>query len=393
MTITEYQSDGFLGLVHGAGAVITFHNIIISIVLYKARKSYISNINKIILNLSFLIFLLFGFVAQNTPAWVDIYSCRFLFYMQSISSFSYRTALAFFLLWRLRQVGNSQMDKWASIILLSTRSIAHLAEYGFIRISVTRSVLRNICVVDLRKQFVPETISLCIDFLIDIYVTCRLIQVFRNANMNAAGLRESMSRKTKRTLFTAVMYWNFVRLAAAFGQNLMEVVNIATKRVNINVNRDWNATIAFFNVFFVILMSYVVTVDAEIVKVIEGDYQNKEGSSKFTSKFTSEKSSYSSSSTNRTAYKNTGSVSLPKYNAPNTPTSPQSNHDVSMKRLSFFEWTNLVLGFRHEKNHVQEFTQEEFEEIIERPTGRDPEKGEATNDPNRDSNIKNTTDV
>ncbi|CAG8556971.1 5714_t:CDS:2 [Diversispora eburnea] len=254
-----------------------------------------------------------------------------------------------------------------------------LTLFGFLRVSVLPIPDRIICWSDSFAVIIPETIIVSIDFLIDIFITVRLVQVLRMANTNAASLRSSGSRKTKRTLFTAVMYWNFVRLAVAFGLNLMTVVGlIATfsEKYGAGFTRDQRIVVIFFNTFFFVLLSYVVTVDAEIVKVIEGENQNKKGSS------TSEKSSYpypssSTNSTNRATYKSTGS----KHNT-------QSDYDVSMKRLSFFEWANIVLGFRHEKNHVQEFTQEEFEEIIGslEATNRDPEKGEATNDP-RNSNI------
>ncbi|CAG8565315.1 10250_t:CDS:2 [Diversispora eburnea] len=357
--LTEYQADAFTGFICGAAVMITFHNLIISIILYKARKSNVSNINKIILNLRY------------------------------IASFFYRTALAIFLLWRLRQIGNSQIDKWASIILFSIRTITHLTLFGFIRVSVLTIPDRNICWSESTILLIPETIIVIIDFLIDIYITVRLVQVLRIANKNVVGLRASGGRKTKRTLFTAVMYWNFVRLAVAFGLNVMTVVGVVSTFSainNIGFTRDQRISVLFFNTFFSILLSYVVTVDAEIVKVIEGENQNKKGSSKSTS----EKSSYPSSHTNRAT---TGSASLPIYNTSDTPTSPTSktDHDLSMKRLSFFEWANIILGFRSEKNHVQEFTQEEFEEIIggsSEATNRDLEKkGEATDDPNRDSNI------
>lgn len=238
-------------------------------------------------------------------------------------------------------------------------------------------------------------VMISIDILIDLYVTVRLIQVLRSANRNVAGLRANMSRKTKRTLFTAVMYWNFVRLGVAFGLNVTTLASNLTGKLHANYDLDQIATRNFFQTFFFIVMSYVVTVDAEIVKVIEGEDQNKKG----TSKSSSGKTNYQSSSTNMTS-KSTGSISLPKYNTPNSPTifertsrNDTETYDVSMKRLSFFEWANIVLGFRREGNHVQEFTQEELEEIVEGPsdtTNNDLEKGEATN---RVSNISGKSTI
>ncbi|CAG8508533.1 4981_t:CDS:2, partial [Diversispora eburnea] len=330
----------------GTAVMITFHNFIISIVLYKARKSNVSNISKIILNLGIMLLFLFRSMLVYAPTWTELLGCQIIFYMQFVATFIYRSALAFFLLWRLRQVGNSQIDKWASIALLSTRTIAHLITFGFINVYVSRDSTRTYCLYRNSGLQIPESISIAIDFLIDIYITVRLIQILRNANKNASNLRTSMNKKTKRSLFTAVMYWNFVRLAVVFGLNIMAVVYF----LPLPDTGDSHFTKYIFSTFFFILTSYVVTVDAEIVKVIEGENQNKKGSNKYTS----ENSSYPSSPTNRATYKNTGS----------------------------------------------EFTQEEFEEIIgsSKATNRDLEKGDATN---RDSNISggstiiipNTTDT
>ncbi|CAG8513350.1 7757_t:CDS:2 [Diversispora eburnea] len=313
--VTANQFEPLIGFICGAAVMISFHNLFVSIVLYKARKSNVSNINKIILNLSVMILFLFRFSIGFTPTRVDL----------------------------------------------------PVASYP----------VRDYCWVDQSKFKIPEVIAIVTDFSIDIYITVRLVQILLKANKNTAGLRVNVGREKKRTLFTAVMYWNFVRLAVAFGINLMAVLNL------LPLTSEFGQYFVklFFNTFFFVLMSYVVTVDAEIVKVIEGENQNKKRSSKSTN----ENSSYPSSPTNRATYKS--AALLPKNN---TSSSPQSDYNVSVKRLSFFEWTNLVLSFGSGKNHTQEFTQEEFEEIIEgssEATERDPEKGEATNDPNRSSNI------
>ncbi|RHZ84617.1 hypothetical protein Glove_79g107 [Diversispora epigaea] len=382
MGLTTYQVDAFVCFLAGTVSMIALHNLIISIILYKARKANVSNISKIILNLNIMILFIFRIAAENQSTFVDLIGCQIVIYIQYIATFFYRTALAFFLLWRLRQVGNSKLDKWASIILLSTRTIVHLTTFGFIKVFVRTTSTRNYCWIDQKKLKIAEPISLCIDFLIDIYITVRLVNVLRVANKNAAGLRSSANKRTKRTLFTAVMYWNFVRLAVAFGLNSMAAANLIFRNFHPYPTNDQYATIAFFQILCFILLSYVVTVDAEIVKVIEGGNKNNKKSSKSTSKSTSEKSSYFSSSMNRATFKNNDSLSLPKYNIPNIPTSPpQSDSNESKKRLSFFEWTNIVLGFRHEKNLAQEFTEEEFDEII------GGSSVEATNDPNRISNI------
>ncbi|RHZ90015.1 hypothetical protein Glove_9g300 [Diversispora epigaea] len=173
-----------------------------------------------------------------------------------------------------------------------------------------------------------------------------------------------MKGNTKRTLFTGVMYWNFVRLGVAFLLNVNAIMSLTTSRLDEPLNL---ATRTFFNTLAFILMSYVVIFDAEIVKVIKGGNQNKKGSG-------GPKHKKKSSSTNAT-HKSADSASLPKHNTLNSNNNIQT-YDVSFKRLSFFEWTNVVM----EKNCIQESDQE-FKEVIEEPLediNHDLKKGEAT---------------
>ncbi|CAG8565437.1 1553_t:CDS:2 [Diversispora eburnea] len=340
--ISNYQNDGYMGFLYGAAVMV-------------ARIA-----------------------ASFAPVWVDLIGCKVIFSLSYISSFFFREALAFFLLWRLRQIGNNQIDKWASIILFSGRTIAHIIAFGFVRILIYPTPLRVWCTNDFTLLFKPETASICVDFSIDLYVSFRLIQILRSANNNLIGLDASMKGSTKRTLFTGVMYWNFARLGVAFLLNLSAFVNIlvALKPTTL----DMIAARIFFNTLAFVLMSYVVTVDAEIVKVIKGGNQNKKGSGRPKNK----EKSYSANATKKSA----DSVLLPKHDTLISHKNVQT-YDISFKRMTFFEWSNIVMGFGHEKNRIQE-SDKEFEEIIEGPLediNHDLEKDEFNIDINRSSNI------
>jgi hypothetical protein len=226
-------------------------------------------------------------------------------------------------------------------------------------------------------------ISVSIEFFVDIYVSVRLIQVLRNANRNAAQISSNMPNRTKRTLFTAVMYWNFLRLFVAFVFHLAPILNFIT---------DEEVQTITMQCIINILLSYVITVDAEIVKVIEGR-EKKNGSSAGSDK------SYKSMQSSRAPpqYSSYSSKS-PKYPSHFDETRSQINDDkiavVSMKRLSFFEWANVVVGSRLRRNGGEndEHDDNNTEEIvIDGPSEEDIEKGSAEN--RRDSTLSGTTSV
>jgi hypothetical protein len=89
----------------------------VSFLLYKARKTKMSNILKVIFN--FGNFIRFGAVwgAYMTPAEATILQCTSLQYTATIGTVLVRTSLLVFLLWRLKQLQRSKLDTWVSIIL------------------------------------------------------------------------------------------------------------------------------------------------------------------------------------------------------------------------------------------------------------------------------------
>ncbi|CAG8738410.1 16662_t:CDS:2, partial [Gigaspora rosea] len=193
-------------------------------------------------------------------------------------------------------------------------------------------------------------------------------QILTEGNRSAAEVNSIIGRKptTKRTLFTAVMYWNFLRLTIDFFFNAITVI-IAVGNSSINYSVLYGLMC-----FVTITQSYLITVDAEIVKVIEGSNENPpniewlnsiiddgRGTRGVPSSSSSTSRSISmyqkimkswvpstSTSTRRSQYtppsawiresmlgqRQTGSFQLDKGKIV----------VVSMQRLSFFEWANMV---------------------------------------------------
>jgi hypothetical protein len=137
------------------------------------------------------------------------------------------------------------------------------------------------------------------------------------------------------------MYWNFIRL-------FVSLIFHAAPIINQTIDDGYNETLVLTSIPLInIILSYVITVDAEIVKVIEGKSKKKTSSSE------SKKSISQSSYTPSTPSYNDGhsTNALPKYqHSSDDEGCNQVDEDkiviVSMKRLSFFEWANLVVGGR-----------------------------------------------
>ncbi len=152
---------------------------------------------------------------------------------------------------------------------------------------------------------------------------------------------------SKRSKFTAVMYWNFLRLGIAL---LYHIVGLTETLGFINTFSPY--IILTLKTLVNIALSYVITADAEIVKNIEG-------------KETKDLSKKKKINTPSKSVSTTSSIHFPKnpprYSARTSHNSSLANNNefgdnkftVSMKRLSFFEWANVVVGKRF-RNHDEE---------------------------------------
>ncbi|CAG8474884.1 5375_t:CDS:1 [Acaulospora morrowiae] len=228
-----------------------------------------------------------------------------------------------------------------------------------------------ICDQGRRREFLAIQLGFIgTDFIIDSFVTIRLVQILNDGNRNAAEVNSIIGRKRKkRTLFTAVLYWNFFRLTIDFLYNGITVLNT----VGIN-----NIILDGLLCFATIAQSYLITVDAEIVKVIEGRTPTDEwpnnrftgngrnvGRSTFspplpvTSRVTRDVSFTPRYQRIVQSWTSPPSRHRSQYSPPSTwmsesPLRQQQTASfrldkgkfvvVSMQRLTFFEWANIVTG-------------------------------------------------
>ncbi|CAG8721643.1 13127_t:CDS:1, partial [Funneliformis caledonium] len=179
------------------------------------------------------------------------------------------SALAAFLLWRLKQIEYSTWDRWISLGLFFTRTILNILVIVTINNSSEEVNIEPICTLGAALSKYFQLGYICLDLLIDTFVTIRLVQILNDGNRNSAevnsiiGRTQSSTRRT--TLFTAVLYWNFLRLTIDFLYNGITVIILFKGYLEIDI-----VPFELLLCFVTISQSYLITVDAEIVKVIEG---------------------------------------------------------------------------------------------------------------------------
>ncbi|RGB24545.1 hypothetical protein C1646_821542 [Rhizophagus diaphanus] len=390
------QIQAYLGIWSGAAIMISFHNLFISIMLYKARQTNVSNILKIIFNFGQILRSSAAFGLYMTPKVATYTQCDVLLKTIMIGNIVTRLSLSAFLLWRLRQIRNVHnygTDKWICITLFTIKVAISVPYFMYQRASTVYDPEYDLvgCYVDSYSP-IPYGISgIVVEIFIDLFVTFRLVQILINANKNAAQV-STTNIKSKRSLFTAVMYWNFLRLFVSFVFHCLAILDMTYFLPEVE-------SITTKNIIYIAL-SYVITVDAEIVRVIEGKDKKKGSSGGSAGSLKSMRSPRYNSS------------DLPKYSqhAQTHSTHSQIENDkiavVSMKRLSFFEWANVVVGKRrkdeegeeeYEEEEDNEYDDEDMEEIIDGPPNsskdNDLEKDLSQDRRSRSSNFSGTTSV
>lgn len=393
------QVQAYIGLWIGAIIMISLHNLFISMILYRARQTNASNVLKIIFNFGNIVRYVGVFGLYMTPQIATYKECFILLELTMVGNVITRLSLSAFLLWRLRQIRNVHnygSDKWISIILFSIKAALAIPYLIFQKTSTVDVPEVGVSICDvITPTPLPYSVSgILVEFIIDLFVTFRLVQVLVGANKNAAQV-STTNIKSKRSLFTAVMYWNFLRLFVSFVFHFQAILDILP--VFSEVPSFTSKAIV------IIVLSYVITVDAEIVRVIEGKDKKKGSSGGSAGSEKSLKSIHSP------RYNSNSSNVPPKY-SPHDPTSSthsQIENDkiavVSMKRLSFFEWANVVVGNRIRRNdndkeeyeEDNEYDDEDLEEIIDGPPkpSKDSDLEKDLSQDRRSSNFSGTTSM
>src|SRR4051794_21826559 len=107
----------FIGYLYGFTAMVQFHNTIVSIRLYKTRLNNLSNIFKLLFNLSGLLVYLVLSWSLIVPPDINLAYCKDITYMGAIAEITYKSTLSAFLLTNLNHfLVNNKINYWISII-------------------------------------------------------------------------------------------------------------------------------------------------------------------------------------------------------------------------------------------------------------------------------------
>ncbi|CAJ0843417.1 1627_t:CDS:2 [Entrophospora sp. SA101] len=345
----------FLSYAYGLSSMTYFHNFFVSVFLYRSGIANVTNILKIIFNLSGVTW---SAIRYNLLMAVSIYHCRVLIYLEVFTNFLYRETLAAFLLWRLKQIEYSAWDRWISFALFTFRTVLNLIVINYYQPILDSDEYLQECKSDSEIARYIQLGYISIDVLIDFFVTVRLVQILNEGNRNSAQANSIIGRRNpKRTLFTAVLYWNFMRMTVDFIYNVMAILNIY-----IDNDKFYFEVLNGIQCFATIAQSYLITVDAEIVKVIEGN-QNRTIIIAFDRNNLSivsfRKFIMSTPSTSREMEEGSKSQKHKSWrrdslNRQQKTASFRLNKNkfvvVSMQRLTFFEWANLIISDDKKEN-------------------------------------------
>jgi hypothetical protein len=99
---------------------------------------------------------------------------------------------------------------------------------------------------------------------IDLFVTYRMVQILRKANQDSK--RANVTNPFNRTIFTSVMYWNFLGLGISIVYHIVSAIQVS----NFGINTKQSYAIPGVGTLVYIALSYLITIDAEIVRAIQG---------------------------------------------------------------------------------------------------------------------------
>nr|CAG8577552.1 9157_t:CDS:2 [Entrophospora candida] len=315
-----FLSQAYGGCICGLSTMAHLHNLFASISLYNFRQANLSNVLKILFNFGGSLQAICQFWALMVPLDVTMNECFALSYIAIAGGFIHRTALQGFLLWRLKIVGDKKLDLWIGIVLFAARNSFHFSEFFTMR-PVVLYEPEGFCWTGADAARVSVAGYLFTDLLIEIYVTTRFVQILTKANKNVSMFMSGKSKRTKRT-------FGFIR-------NIDENVGIFIKSTEISL---------------LIILSYAITIDTEIVKIIEGGKivpktSNNNPRSEKTFKDTpqSPKNAHASNQNHQTSLSSSSKTLMIELFDSDTNITKEKNQGLSVKRnSSFYEWAESV---------------------------------------------------
>ena len=134
--------------------------------------------------------------------------------------------------------------------------------------------------------YIPFLGAVLADLIVNIFVTTKLNVILIKANLNqkefigstieisgSSGISSSLNMSKKKNVFTSVLLWNVLQSIVAWFMNTAIASRIIFE--NKRIDSELKLSINFLNAVFCILTSYILTMDAKIVKTIRKIISNQ----------------------------------------------------------------------------------------------------------------------
>jgi hypothetical protein len=231
--------------------MITFHHLIIL-----NKKPKMLNIVKSVVNAGNLLRFLgiFASLIVSSPTLTQCVAIQFSILLGNVV---FRTALSSFLLLEMRNLnGKNRRDDLISVFLFLAKIFCTVPVLSKLPVKAVEDEVRVCYIPDLNSKIITYT-GMLVDFVVIIFIADRLIKTLRKVYRENLERPINLEDKNKRSLYLAVVYWNFLRLFVA---SVAIIIGIFTQ---FGSNQVWSIMTRFI---INIIISYVVTIDAEIVR-------------------------------------------------------------------------------------------------------------------------------
>ncbi|CAG8512646.1 10662_t:CDS:2 [Acaulospora morrowiae] len=266
----------------GLGVMVFFHNTVLSAITYIPNTQL--RFLKIIFNFTGGVRFIFDFFYIALQS-VILTNCGVLAYIHDIFNLIYRTSLACFLLCNLRKLSERKVDKWISLTLLVIRVSFQTLHVIFLRPKVTSISMS--CNPEINSgtslPIFLMTGFLITDFIIELYVAFRFIYILKRAKKihtrNALSYGLSSDSRIILRKFGGIQFWFLIRVFIALSLTFITLFdsffNLRGVANQIVVDVANQIVVPTIICLICIAMSYVITLESEIVEAYAGNPNNE----------------------------------------------------------------------------------------------------------------------
>jgi hypothetical protein len=206
---------------------------------------------------------------------VTLVTCKTIALMHALIFLIYRTSLVVCLFYKVKLISNNKQRLYFGYLLLFVRIVFQTVHTALIKPEVKESV----CKANLFKSLITTWGYIGTDFLIEIYIACKVIKLMRIAKSDYTKYWTNLSSNDSNFIpssssdrnfyiietykvFNAVIYWFTIRILMAI------LLNFATT-LNTGIIHELHITIiSTLNFIICVSMSLLLTYSKDIISYI-----------------------------------------------------------------------------------------------------------------------------